>query len=75
MDAVFYDVTTFYFESEVEKEGELRQMGFGKNGKIVNTQILFCMMIDRDKNPTIVVSRLKIIFRDYQMNMSKYCLI
>jgi transposase len=44
-------VTTFYFESEVEKEGELRQMGFGKDGKIGNTQILFCMMIDRDKNP------------------------
>ena len=51
LDMVFYDVTTFYFESEVEKEGELRQMGFGKDGKIGNTQILFCMMIDRDKNP------------------------
>ncbi len=51
LDVVFYDVTTFYFESEVEKEGELRQMGFGKDGKIGNTQILFCMMIDRDKNP------------------------
>ena len=51
LDVVFYDVTTFYFESEVEKEGQLRQMGFGKDGKIGNTQILFCMMIDRDKNP------------------------
>jgi transposase len=51
LDVVFYDVTTFYFESEVEKEGELRQMGFGKDGKIGNTQILFCMMIDKDKNP------------------------
>ena len=51
LDVVFYDVTTFYFESEVEKEGELRQMGFGKDGKVGNTQILFCMMIDRDKNP------------------------
>lgn len=51
LDIVFYDVTTFYFESEVEKEGELRQMGFGKDGKIGDTQILFCMMIDRDKNP------------------------
>lgn len=51
LDIVFYDVTTFYFESEVEKEGELRQMGFGKDGKIGNTQILFCIMIDRDKNP------------------------
>jgi transposase len=51
LDIVFYDVTTFYFESEVEKEGELRQMGFGKDGKIGKTQILFCMLIDRDKNP------------------------
>lgn len=51
LDVVFYDVTTFYFESEVEKEGTLRQMGFGKDGKIGNTQILYCMMIDKDKNP------------------------
>jgi transposase len=50
LDIVFYDVTTFYFESEVEKEGGLRQMGFGKDGKIGHTQLLFCMMIDRDKN-------------------------
>ena len=26
-------------------------MDFGKDGKIGNTQILFCMMIDRDNNP------------------------
>lgn len=51
LDVVFYDVTTFYFESEVEQDGALRQMGFGKDGKIGNTQILFCMMIDKDKNP------------------------
>jgi transposase len=51
LDVVFYDVTTFYFQSDVEKEDELRQMGFGKDGKIGKTQILFCMMIDRDKNP------------------------
>lgn len=51
LDVVFYDVTTFYFQSDVEKEGELRQMGFGKDGKIGKTQILFCMMVDRDKNP------------------------
>jgi len=51
LDVVFYDVTTFYFASEVEKEDELRQMGFGKDGKVGKTQILFCMMIDRDKNP------------------------
>jgi len=51
LDVVFYDVTTFYFSSEVEKEGELRQKGFGKDGKVGKTQILFCMMIDADKNP------------------------
>jgi len=48
LDVVFYDVTTFYFHNEVEKEGQLRQMGFGKIGK---TQIHFCMMIDQYKNP------------------------
>lgn len=51
LDVVFYDVTTLYFESEVEQEGGLRQKGFSKDGKIGNTQILFCMLIDADKNP------------------------
>jgi transposase len=51
LDVVFYDVTTFYFESDVVKDNELRQMGFGKDGKIGHTQILFSMLIDRDKNP------------------------
>lgn len=51
LDVVFYDVTTFYFQSAVEKEDELRQMGFGKDGKLGKTQILFSMMIDKDKNP------------------------
>ncbi len=51
LDVVFYDVTTFYFESEVVKQDELRQLGFGKDGKIGHTQILFSMLIDKDKNP------------------------
>ena len=51
LDVVFYDVTTLYFESEVEQEESLRQMGFGKDGKIGHTQILFCMMIDKQKQP------------------------
>ena len=51
LDVVFYDVTTFYFSSEVEVEGALRQKGFGKDGKVGKTQILFCMLIDADKNP------------------------
>jgi transposase len=51
LDVVFYDVTTLYFDSEVEIEGELRQKGFSKDGKIGKTQILFCMLIDQDKQP------------------------
>ncbi len=49
LDIVFYDVTTFYFSSE--KEGGLRQKGFGKDGKIGKTQVVFGLLIDRDKNP------------------------
>ena len=51
LDVVFYDVTTFYFESEVRKENELRQFGFGKDGKIGKTQVLFGLLIDKHKNP------------------------
>lgn len=51
LDVVFYDVTTFYFESEVEQEDALRQKGFGKDGKIGSTQILFGLLIDRHKQP------------------------
>lgn len=51
LDVVFYDVTTFYFHSEVQDEGALRQMGFGKDGKIGKTQILFSLLIDKNKVP------------------------
>lgn len=51
LDVVFYEVTTFYFQSEEVKDERLRQMGFGKDGKIGKTQILFSMMMDKDKNP------------------------
>ncbi len=51
LDVVFYDVTTLYFDSEVEQEDALRQKGFSKDGKIGKTQILFCMLIDQDKQP------------------------
>jgi transposase len=54
LDVVFYDVTTLYFESSAEYETgnrQLRRKGFSKDGKIGDTQILFCMMIDKDKNP------------------------
>ena len=51
LDVVFYDVTTFYFESDVQHEGMLRQKGFGKDGKIGSTQILFGLLIDKHKQP------------------------
>lgn len=51
VDLVFYDVTTFYFDSDKEKEGQLRQKGYGKDGKIGKTQVVFGMLIDRNKNP------------------------
>jgi transposase len=51
LDVVFYDVTTFYFDSEVQQQGALRQLGFGKDGKIGKTQILFSLLIDKNKIP------------------------
>lgn len=51
LDVVFYDVTTFYFESDKEQEGKLRQKGFSKDGKIGSTQILFGLLIDKHKQP------------------------
>lgn len=51
LDVVFYDVTTFYFDSETEQQGALRQKGFSKDGKIGNTQILFGLLIDKHKQP------------------------
>jgi transposase len=51
IDVVFYDVTTFYFESSKEEEGGIRQFGFGKDGKIGDTQILFGLLVDRNKQP------------------------
>lgn len=49
LDVVFYDVTTFYFDSEWE-DG-FRMKGFSKDGKIGNTVIVFGLLIDKDKNP------------------------
>ena len=49
LDVVFYDVTTFYFSSS--KEDGFREKGFGKDGGIGDTIILFGMLIDQDKQP------------------------
>jgi transposase len=49
LDIVFYDVTTFYFDSD--NEDGFRQKGFNKDGKIGKTTIVFGMLIDKEKNP------------------------
>lgn len=51
LDVVFYDVTTFYFDSQVVKSGTLPQKGYGKDGKMNKTKVVFGMLIDRHKNP------------------------
>lgn len=51
LDVVFYDVTTFYFDSDKVVEGSLRQKGFSKDGKLGKTQILFGLLIDKHKQP------------------------
>lgn len=51
VDVVFYDVTTFYFDSEEEQEGSLRQKGFGKDGKVGKTQLLLGLLLDKHRNP------------------------
>lgn len=51
LDVVFYDVTTLYFDSEKEVKDSLRQKGFSKDGKIGQTQIVFGLLIDKNKLP------------------------
>lgn len=49
VDVVFYDVTTFYFESI--KQDELRDFGFSKDCKVNNVQIVFSMLVDGAGRP------------------------
>jgi len=49
LDIVFYDVTTFYFDSN--KEDGFREKGFGKDGKIGKTIVAFGLLIDKNKQP------------------------
>ncbi|HTG67388.1 MAG TPA: IS1634 family transposase [Flavobacterium sp.] len=46
---VFYDVTTLYFE--IEKEDDLRQTGFSKEGKHQNPQIVLGLLVSIDGYP------------------------
>jgi transposase len=49
LDIVFYDLTTFYFDSD--NEDDFREKGYGKDGKIGKTIIVFGMLIDQNKQP------------------------
>jgi transposase len=49
VDVVFYDVTTFHFES-VKADG-LRDFGFSKNGKFNEVQVVLGMIIDANGMP------------------------
>jgi transposase len=51
LDVVFYDVTTLYFDSQVEQEGSLRKKGYSKDGKAHKTQIVLGLLVDKLRNP------------------------
>jgi transposase len=47
--AVFYDVTTLYFE--IEREDELRKAGFSKDGKHQHPQIILGLLVSKNAYP------------------------
>jgi len=49
VDVVFYDVTTFYFESV--RPNNLKDFGYGKDGKFNEVQVLFGLLIDQAGRP------------------------
>jgi len=49
VDVVFYDVTTFYFESV--DEDELRGFGFSKDNKVNQVQVVMGLLIDQEGRP------------------------
>lgn len=49
IQAVFYDVTTLYFE--VEQEDELRKTGFSKDGKSQHPQIVLGLLVSKNAYP------------------------
>jgi transposase len=49
VDVVFFDVTTFYFESQ--QADTLREFGFGKDGKINEVQVVLALLIDTAGRP------------------------
>jgi transposase len=49
IDVVFYDVTTFHFESV--QQDDLRNFGFSKNAKFNEVQVVLGMLVDCDGRP------------------------
>lgn len=49
IDVVFYDVTTFHFESV--KQDSLRDFGYSKNAKFNEVQVVLGMLVDCDGRP------------------------
>jgi len=49
LDMVFYDVTTFHFESQ--KADELKDFGFSKANKINEVQVVLGLLVNRDGRP------------------------
>ena len=48
-DIVFYDVTTFYYESK--NENDLKKFGYSKDGKFGDVQVVMGMLIDKNGLP------------------------
>lgn len=49
ISVVFYDMTTLYFESE--DKDDLRKIGFSKNGKFQNPQIMLGLLVGENGYP------------------------
>ncbi|MEI6789942.1 MAG: IS1634 family transposase [Myxococcaceae bacterium] len=49
VDVVFYDVTTLYFESQ--KQNDLKDFGYGKDGKFNEVQIVLGLLVNSDGLP------------------------
>lgn len=49
IDVIFYDATTLYFESFTEDE--LKQNGYGKDGKFGQPQVLLALMVTSQGHP------------------------
>ncbi len=48
-DIVFYDVTTFYYESK--NENDLKKFGYSKDGKFTDVQVVMGLLIDKNGLP------------------------